>query len=185
MAKRRKLKRGEHRYHKKIVKPKNYNEWKKNKFYDKHTKQWYDIEEKELIPTITKIPKKKEKIEKNKKIVVTLYQYETNDIHGRSLELDIVGHIILTKKEFDKIDNIELLMVSFIKNNLLANYYEGLATAISRADNYGIEISDTDEKPSDFVFDRFVINGVDYTNKIIIGSPRIKMNKKKDDKNEK
>ena len=76
-------------------------------------------------------------------------------------------------------------MVSFIKNNLLANYYEGLATAISRADNYGIEISDTDEKPSDFVFDRFVINGVDYTNKIITGSPRIKRNRKKDDKNEK
>ena len=154
----RSLKRGEHRYitHSgkvRIAKPKNYSRWKNNKKYNKKIKLW-------------------EFVGLNKKIIIALYKYETQDKTGKTLELDIVGSIILSQARFAEIKDVKALMISFIVNNLEGNNYAGLATAADEAeDKYGIEVSDTDEEEQDFKFLRFQINRRDYLDKIEAGTP--------------
>ncbi|MEM3265143.1 MAG: hypothetical protein QXV17_13020 [Candidatus Micrarchaeaceae archaeon] len=171
MAKKRKLLRGEHRFHGRIVKPKNFKKWKADKIYNRHKKVWEKVEEAirvEEIPVIRKITP-------NKKITVALYKYETGDGHGRTLELDIVGHIILTLEEFNRVESVEKLMAAFISNYLASQGYAGLSAATEYEEGkYGIEIEDTFEGPSSFEFDRFMINNEDYLNNIKKGTPNVK-----------
>jgi hypothetical protein len=115
-----------------------------------------------------------ERAVKNKNIVITLYKYETNDKRGRTLELDIVASMIVSNEEYENIKKVDELMASFIHANLKRTGYDGLAVASEYEENkYGIQIEDTDEGVKSFSFDRFVINGSDYTDSVNRGDSNI------------
>jgi len=119
----------------------------------------------------------------NKQVIITLYKYETDGEHGTTLELDIVGRIVLSRERFADVKDICALMVSFVVNNLRANSYQGLAIAADNAeDKYGIEVTDTADAQDDFKFIRFVINKKDYTDKVISGAPRFVRKKEEEEK---
>lgn len=193
--KRKLIKGVEHRFHGRIIRfrsTKQYNRWKRNKIYSTKIKEFVfkyehlgtveivrrenikaskmqeeaeeEAEEEEIIISEPPISKS------NVKIVATLYKYETDDGNGRTLELDIVCHIIVSHSEYELIDNKEKLMASFIQQNLISKYYGGLAAATEYSeDKYGIEISATDHDVEDFIFDRFLINRVDKLDSINAG----------------
>lgn len=158
----RKLKYGEHRYIRSDGKvriyrqpsKKAYGKWKSNKEYDRKLKVFRFLS-------------------RNYRVIMTVYIFETHDTTGRSLELDVVGTMVVSKEQGDKIENPVDYFRTVMVNQLNNKHYGGLATAVSRIIDEdfksGLQITLTNESPSKFTFMRFLINRKDYLEKVNSG----------------
>ncbi len=116
------------------------------------------------------------------KLTISIYVNETHDGTGRTLELDIVGSLVISKKEYDNIKNVGAWCKQVVVRQLFQRDYSGLAFAVAKADmpeliknsNIGYVFELTNEPLQSFVFDRVWINKKDYTNDVNNGISNIK-----------
>ena len=171
----RKLRYGEHRYIRsdgkasiyKQPSKKAYKKWKSNKEYDLKLRVFRFRAE-------------------NYRVIMTVYIYETHDRTGRSLELDVVGVMVVSKDQGDKIENPVDYFRTVMANQLNNKHYGGLATAVSRITDEdfksGLQITSTSEPPSKFIFTRFLINRKDYLEKVNSGASNVQKKHEDDGK---
>lgn len=161
--------------------------------------QYVRIDKKRISHHKVRVYTKKQKEGKNVEVVIALYVFETKDRGGRTLELDIVGKMIISLDNFNKIIDISEYFRSVVVRQLERKKYGGLAVAIKNIDvneiiifekeydllkelKSGIQFNYTNEGIKDFEFIRVFINKKDYLEKVKKG---VATQKKLDDKNEK